>query len=204
MTVVAFVNSVVHISGTLKGCLSFPRLVIRGIIIVSGWGVVLPYPSRFALEFVGLYQNARFLKDIRAYNSMFFFITSFRVNVNEGVNDNRGPYVFKISVHIFHRIGSLSPDLVKGHWFLKLDLFDTEHKVENRFRAFDGPTKRDLDSNIVQFLVSFLGANNEYMRTFKTAKLMADETNLQFYAVRLFNNVIDRRYELPSLDHWVA
>ncbi|CAI9273120.1 unnamed protein product [Lactuca saligna] len=118
-------------------------------------GVVLPYPSRVAPEFVGLYQNARFLKDIRAYNSMFS-MTSFGSNVDE------------------------------------------EHMVENRFRAFDGPRKSDVDFNIVQFLVRFLGANNEYVWTFKTTKLMADETSLEFYAVRLFNNVVDRRYELRS------
>ena len=62
----------------------------------------------------------------------------------------------------------------------------------------DSPRKRDLDGNIVHFLVGFLGANNEYVRTFKTAKIMADECNLDVYAVRLFNNVPDRTYGLPS------
>nr|KAJ0224999.1 hypothetical protein LSAT_V11C100017910 [Lactuca sativa] len=71
-------------------------------------GVVLPYPSRFHPEFVDLYQNPRFLKDIRAYNSMFS-MTSFGANVDESVNDNLGPYVFKISGQIFHRIGVTSP-----------------------------------------------------------------------------------------------
>ncbi|CAI9291151.1 unnamed protein product [Lactuca saligna] len=69
-------------------------------------GVVLPYPSRFSLEFVDLYQNAHFFKDIKAYNRMFC-MTSFRANVDEGVNHNRGPYVFKILGQICHRIGSL-------------------------------------------------------------------------------------------------
>nr|KAJ0188794.1 hypothetical protein LSAT_V11C900457270 [Lactuca sativa] len=160
-------------------------------------GVVLPYPSAFAPQFVALYQNLNFMKDIMAYNSMFS-MSSFGANVDEVVNHDRGPYVFKISGQISHRIGSLSPDPIKGPRFLQLYLFDLEHEVQNRLRAIDGPRKRDLDSDIVQFLVTFLGANNEYVRTFKTAKLMADESNLDFYAVRLFNNVADCRYGLPS------
>nr|KAJ0227845.1 hypothetical protein LSAT_V11C100017920 [Lactuca sativa] len=95
-------------------------------------------------------------------------------------------------------IGSLSPDPTKGPRFLHLYLFDTKNEVQNRFRDFGGPRKTNLDHNIVQFLVTFLGANNEYVKTFKTAKVMAEENNLQFYRVRLFNNVVDRRYELPS------
>ncbi|CAI9290380.1 unnamed protein product [Lactuca saligna] len=128
-----------------------------------GGDVVLPYPSMFPTDFVALYQNSRFLRDIRAYNSMFS-MTSFGANVDEDVNDNRGPYVFKISGHISHKIGSLCPDPIKG----------------------------------LSYLVNFLGVNNEYVRTFKTAKQIAEESNLQSYAVQLFNNVADRRYDLPS------
>nr|KAJ0193121.1 hypothetical protein LSAT_V11C800395800 [Lactuca sativa] len=134
---------------------------------------------------------------LRAYNSMFS-MPSFGENVDEDVNDNHGPYVFKISGQISHTIGFLSPDPAKGLRFLQLYLFDTENELENRFRAFDGPRKRDLDCNIVQFIVNFLGANNEYVRTFMTSKQMAGENNLQSYAVQLFNNVADRRCDLPS------
>ncbi|CAI9264024.1 unnamed protein product [Lactuca saligna] len=43
-------------------------------------GVVLPYPPAFDHQFVALYQNVTFMKDIRAYNSMFS-MTSFGANV---------------------------------------------------------------------------------------------------------------------------
>ncbi|CAI9279766.1 unnamed protein product [Lactuca saligna] len=162
-----------------------------------GGDVVLPYPSMFPTDFVALYQNSGFLRDIRAYNNMFS-MTSFGANVDEDVNDNRGTYVFKISGQISHKIGSLCPDPIKGPRFLQLYLFDTGNEVENRLRPFDHPSKSDLDCNIVSYLVNFLGANNEYVRTFKTAKQIAEESNLQSYAVRLFNNVADRRYDLPS------
>nr|KAJ0205984.1 hypothetical protein LSAT_V11C500256450 [Lactuca sativa] len=39
-------------------------------------GVVLPYPPAFDPDFVALYENVSFMKDIRAYNSMFS-MTSF-------------------------------------------------------------------------------------------------------------------------------
>ncbi|XP_023770105.1 uncharacterized protein LOC111918701 [Lactuca sativa] len=160
-------------------------------------GVVLPYPPAFEPNFFALYENVSFMKGFRAYNSMFS-MTSFGANVDHAVNEDRGPYVFKISGQISHTIGSLSLDPVKGPRFLQLHLFDTEHEVQNRLKAIDGPRKKDLDGNIVHFLVGFLGANNEYVRTFKTSKIMADECNLDLYAVRLFNNVPDRTYGLPS------
>ncbi|CAI9271747.1 unnamed protein product [Lactuca saligna] len=87
-------------------------------------GVVLPYPPAFDPNFVALYQNVSLIKDIRAYNSMFS-MTSFGANVDHTVNEDRGPYVFKISGQISHTIGSLSPDPVKGLRFLQLYLFDT-------------------------------------------------------------------------------
>ena len=91
-------------------------------------GVVLPYPPAFDPDFVALYENVSFMKDIRAYNSMFS-MTSFGANVDHAVNEDRGPYVFKISGQISHTIGSLSPDPVKGPRFLQLYLFDTDHEV---------------------------------------------------------------------------
>ncbi|CAI9264852.1 unnamed protein product [Lactuca saligna] len=111
--------------------------------------VVLPYPSRFHPEFLDLYQNARFLKDITTYNSMFS-MASFGANVDKFVNDNRGPYVFKIFGQICHRIGSLSPDPTKGPRFLQLYLFDTRNEVRNRFRAFGGPAGMDLQNYSVR------------------------------------------------------
>lgn len=118
--------------------------------------------------------------------------------MDEGVNDNYGPYVFKISGQISHKIGSLCPYLVKRPRFLQLYLFNPENEVSNRFRVFDSPRKRILDEGIVMFLVAFLRANNEYARTFKTEKDLADEMNIASYFVRFFNNVPDRRYDLPS------
>jgi hypothetical protein len=45
---------------------------------------------------------------IRQYNSMFA-MTSMGAKVIESINDAHGPYVFKISGHVCHRIGSTIP-----------------------------------------------------------------------------------------------
>ncbi|CAI9259361.1 unnamed protein product [Lactuca saligna] len=161
-----------------------------------GGTVILPYLYRFPSQFTGLYESRSFLKDVRAYNSMFL-MTSFGANVDDDINDSRGPYVFKVSGQISHKIRSLLPDPAKGPRFLQLYLFDIDHEVENRLRDFDGPGSNTLDSTVINYLSRFLAESNEYARTFKNAKQMAEEMELESYAVRLFNHIEDRRYDLP-------
>ncbi|CAI9271577.1 unnamed protein product [Lactuca saligna] len=114
--------------------------------------VALPYPSRMSVEFIGLFANDHFLRDIRAYNNMFS-MTSFGADVDDDVNDGRGPFVFMISRQISHKIGSLYPEPQNGPRFLQLYLFDTENEVDNRLRIFDGPRKPNLDESIIFFMV---------------------------------------------------
>ena len=107
-----------------------------------------------------------------------FSMTSFGENVDEDLNNSRGPYMFKVLGQISHKTGLLCHDVVKGARFLQLYLFDTENEVNNRCRAFDNPRKRDLDEGIVMFLVSFLKDKNEYVHTCKTTKELVDEMNV--------------------------
>ncbi|GKF31160.1 hypothetical protein Tco_0100958, partial [Tanacetum coccineum] len=53
-------------------------------------------------------EDRHFLENIRAYNQMFS-MTSLGANVDESINNGRGPYVFKISGQLYHWIGSLCP-----------------------------------------------------------------------------------------------
>ncbi|CAI9274634.1 unnamed protein product [Lactuca saligna] len=130
-----------------------------------GGSIVLLYPSRFSSQFIRLYESRKFLNDVRAYNSMFS-VTSFGANVDDDVNDSRGPYVFKVSGQISDKIGSLSADPAKGPRFLQLYLFDTDNEVENRLRAFDGPRPPTLDSTVIDYLSRFLAESNEYDRRY--------------------------------------
>lgn len=157
--------------------------------------VILPYPFTLPIEYIAIFDNVRFLRDIIAYNSMFS-MTLFGANVDEDLNDSRGPYVFKVSGQISHKIQSFTLMLSRGLGFFSCICLTP--RMRSRFRTFDNPKKRDLDEGIVTFLVAILKGNNEYMCTFKTAKQFADEMNVTSYAVRLFNNVPNYRYDQPS------
>lgn len=53
-------------------------------------------------------ESVDFRKNIRGYHTMFTF-TSMGANVDTTVNNDRGPYIFKISGQIYHLMGSLVP-----------------------------------------------------------------------------------------------
>ncbi|KAL7598971.1 hypothetical protein Lser_V15G23940 [Lactuca serriola] len=159
--------------------------------------VVLPVPLRPSAPFMGLFQEAAFLDNIRAYNSMFS-MTSFGANIDESVNITRGPYTFKVSGQVSHWIGSLCPPSSEKPRFLQLYIYDTENEVSNRLRFFDNPTQGALDERFVSIIGSTLNATNEYVCTFKSAADIACGMGLETYSVRLYNNVSDRRYGAPS------
>ncbi|KAL7588139.1 hypothetical protein Lser_V15G39993 [Lactuca serriola] len=163
----------------------------------KGGSVVLPLPLTPPFEISKLYEDIHFFTDIRGYNSMFS-MTSFGAVVDKEINNGRGPYVFKVSGQVYHWIGSLCPDDSKGPRFLQLYVVDTANEVSNRLKAFHDPGKKDLDAGIVRVLMESLSNHNEYVKTFKTAKEMAEVMNLDCYAVRLYNNIPDRRYGSPA------
>lgn len=72
---------------------------------------------------------------------------------------------------------------------------DTANEVSNRLKVVHDPGKRDLDAGIVCVLMESLSNHNEYVRTFKIAKEMGEVMNLDSYAVRLYSNIPDRRYD---------
>ncbi|CAI9281553.1 unnamed protein product [Lactuca saligna] len=87
-----------------------------------------------------------------------------------------------------------------GPRFLQLYLFGTDNEVSNRLSAFQNHSTTGLDESIVRFLVAFLKDNNEYVWAFKTAKKFVDEMNIPSYSVRLFNDIVDRRYDLHTAE----
>ncbi|PWA77789.1 hypothetical protein CTI12_AA218450 [Artemisia annua] len=55
-----------------------------------------------------LFKDKHFMENIRAYNQMFS-MTSFGAEIDDTINNGRGPYVFKVSGEIRHQIGALCP-----------------------------------------------------------------------------------------------
>lgn len=60
------------------------------------------------LQYKGEKRSAKFKEKIRIYNSMFNF-TSMGANVDNSINQTKGPYVFRISGQNYHKVGSLLP-----------------------------------------------------------------------------------------------
>lgn len=73
-----------------------------------------------------------------------FSMTSFGAQIDESVNNGRGPYVFKISGQVYHYIGSLCPTNDNDPCFLQLYIYDTQHEVDNRMKHFGGRNSSTL------------------------------------------------------------
>lgn len=63
-------------------------------------------------------------------------MTSFGATIDESVNIRPGPYVFKVSGQVCHRIGSFLPSPGDRPRFLQMYIYDTEHEVANRLHFF--------------------------------------------------------------------
>ncbi|XP_062196833.1 uncharacterized protein LOC133899786 [Phragmites australis] len=138
--------------------------------------------------------SKHFFDNIRRYNSMFA-MTSMGVNVIDSINDGHGPYVFKISGQLCHRIGSLIPRHGARPEYCQLYIFDTDNEVRNRI-AVATHSNIDFQPNeaIVASLMSMLDTHNPIVQVFRTARdrlsMQSDNLSDQScdrYAVKLFS-----------------
>nr|GEU31172.1 uncharacterized mitochondrial protein AtMg00810-like [Tanacetum cinerariifolium] len=75
-----------------------------------------------------------------------------RAHVDESVNNRCGIYVFKISVQLYHWLGSLGPAKGEPPRFLQLYIYDTYNEVDSRMSHFEGQNS-DLRIDIVEGLI---------------------------------------------------
>ena len=106
-----------------------------------------------------LFTNRHFMENIRAYNQIFA-MTSFCAEIDNSINMGRGPYVFKISGQLYHRIGSLCPAPDKRPQFLQLYIYDTQNEVANHLQHFQR-SGQGLRPDIVENLIELLDEHNE-------------------------------------------
>ncbi|XP_071694373.1 uncharacterized protein [Rutidosis leptorrhynchoides] len=164
---------------------------------IEGGRVDLPREDEPPAIFVQLLSNKNYLDNIRAYNQMFS-MASYRAHTDDSVNNNRGPYVFKISSQVYHWIGSLCPKEGDPPRFLQLYIYDTVNEVRNRMRIFGGDNSEVLRARIIGQLIEVLNANNELVKLFRSARdrtLMNDVPDLH---VRLYSVIGSGQYELPA------
>ncbi|GJT15509.1 DNA helicase [Tanacetum coccineum] len=152
------------------------------------------YPDYMKL----LLRDRHFLENIRAYNQMFS-MTSLGAQVDDSINNGRGPYVFKISGQLYHWIGSLCPAEGEPPRFLQLYIYDTDNEVDNRMTYFGGQNS-DLRRDIVEGLIDLLDTHNGLVQLFRTAREKFQDTHVPNFKVRLYNVVGAREYELPTGD----
>lgn len=127
-----------------------------------------------------------------------FAMTSFGANIDNTINEGRGPYVFKVSGEIYHWIGSLCPNGDTTPRFLQLYFYDTQNEVENKMSHFTESDKSRLQPRIVQGLIEFLDTHNELVQIFRTARDKCQEADIPDFKIRLYNAGRKRGYELPT------
>jgi len=107
-----------------------------------------------------------FFDGIRCYNSMFA-MTSMGVHVINSINDGRGPFVFKISGQLCHRIGSLMPPTGRRPEYCQLYIFDTQYEVRNRMAVSSHENSTFWPKEaIVASLLTMLDSHNPVVRVF--------------------------------------
>ncbi|KAJ0776176.1 hypothetical protein HanLR1_Chr02g0042601 [Helianthus annuus] len=161
----------------------------------QGGAIRLPFPLEPPAAIKELFTDARFMENIRAYNNMFS-MTSFGADIDDTVNDGRGPYVFKVSGQLSHWLGSLCPPDNEKPRFLQMYIYDTENEVSNRLRFFSAASQ--LSSDIVATISQTLASCNGYVRLFKSAIDLCTGSNAYNFVVRLYNGGNKRKYEPPA------
>nr|GEV42900.1 DNA helicase [Tanacetum cinerariifolium] len=136
-----------------------------------GGRTILRPPVEWPQYIKELYKDRHFMENICAYNQMFS-MTSLGANVNNSINNGKGPYVFRISGQIYHWIGSMCLTEGQPSRFLQFYIHDTANEVKNQM------------TNLVQL---FRTAHNKYM-----------EANIPEFKIRLYNVIGTRQYELPT------
>nr|GEV82326.1 helitron helicase-like domain-containing protein [Tanacetum cinerariifolium] len=121
------------------------------------------------------------------------------VQIDESINNGRGPYVFKISGQLYHWIGSLCPAKGEPPRFLQLYIYDTDNEVNNRMSHFGGDSSA-LQRDIIEGLIDLLDTHNVLVQLFRTSREKLQDMHIPNFKVRLYNVVVAQEYKLPTRD----
>lgn len=128
-------------------------------------------------------------------------MTSTVARVDNSVNANGSPYIYRISGQNHHRIGSSTIDGQSPN-FLQLYVHDTLHEVQNRVRALNqGEANKDINIQIVQQLIHMSNENNELVKSFRVAHDRYEANDVSNFSLRLLKSRPTRgnqQYSLPT------
>ncbi|XP_068331187.1 uncharacterized protein [Pyrus communis] len=143
-----------------------------------------------------------FRQNIRAYNSMFAF-TSMGAKVDHTVNNQSGPYIFKISGQVHHLMGSLLPPDGECPRFAQLYVYDTANEIGNRLNAVNcKETNMKLDQNIVKGLINMFNESNELVQVFRIIRDKFENNSLPSLKITILGRQLndDKQYGQPICD----
>ncbi|KAH9667847.1 helitron like n domain-containing protein [Citrus sinensis] len=138
-------------------------------------------------------KGSKFRKTIKAYNSMFAF-TSMGGRVDTSINRSKGAYVFRMSGHNYHHIGSFlcCQKLGKKPQFAQLYIYDTENETDNRINTLlKHRMKTEIDHEILHELSKMLDQHNNLVKSFRMAR--------DRYKTQPESTFHGRRYNMPTV-----
>lgn len=142
-----------------------------------------------------------FFDNIRRYNTMFA-MTSMGAKINDSINNGRGPYVFKISGQICHRIGSLIPSGHRRPEYAQLYIYDTTNEIANRLNVVSSETGPfSANESIIASLIYMLDVHNPIVKLFRTARerlLASDSSSEVLTADQTGDHLFIRLYGSPD------
>nr|GEV56457.1 helitron helicase-like domain-containing protein [Tanacetum cinerariifolium] len=168
--------------------LAYHHLCKAGRVVICTYQI---YPKYIKL----LLRDHHFMENIRAYNQMFS-MTSLGARVDDLVNINRGPYVFKISQQLYHWFGSLCHAEGDPPRFLQLYIYDTENEADNCMSHFGG-NDSEFRRAIIEGLIELLDNHNALVQLFRTAREKLLDSEVSPFKVRLYSVMGACEYELP-------
>uniref|UniRef100_A0A6N2KT28 Helitron helicase-like domain-containing protein n=1 Tax=Salix viminalis TaxID=40686 RepID=A0A6N2KT28_SALVM len=161
-----------------------------------------PHPLDDLLNSIYGQKSNMFRRNIHAYNSMFAF-TSMGANIDQSVNHQPGPYVFKINGHCHHLMGSLLSSDDSAPKFPQLYIYDLANEVSNRMSQFPHSTSdSSLDKTIVADLIQMLTSTNCLVGLFRHASQKLSEPGNPGYKLQLLGQRTSdtKQYNYPTSD----
>jgi hypothetical protein len=162
-----------------------------------------PEPLSSLARLDGDIASKKFIRNIRQYNCLFAF-TSMGAQIDNSVNDGRGPPLFKICGQVHHRIGSLLPPDGSSPKFIQLYIYDTANEIQNRMNSLGNNDRNDggLDPVIVNGLIKMLDDHNPFAKKFRMARDRLADNESEDFIIRLIGAKEGDpvQYNLPTTD----
>ncbi|KAG5254925.1 ATP-dependent DNA helicase [Salix suchowensis] len=91
--------------------------------------------------------------------------------IDNTINSQPGPYIFKINGQCHHLMGSLLPIDAESPRFAQLYIFDTDNEITNRLHPFNNDScQSSLDENVVKKLIDMLDSSNALVKLFRQVR----------------------------------